>query len=54
MTNTKYGILDDAGQVVRWVYHQPSHGDYIISKVASNPRATPYEVALKLVGYAPF
>lgn len=34
MINTKYGILDDAGKVVRWVFDKPSEAyKFIIVKI---------------------
>jgi hypothetical protein len=50
----RYGLLDDAGQVVRWLDYPPKHGDYITQQVAAKPRATPYQLALARCGYAPF
>lgn len=51
---TSYGIIDDAGQVVRWVDYPPKHDDYITQQVAAKLRATPYQIALQSVGYALF
>lgn len=52
--SARYGILDDDGQVVRWVADQPTHSAYIVQRTAIEKRATAYELALKQVGEAPF
>lgn len=52
--SARYGILDDEGQVVRWVADQPTHSAYIVQRTAVAKRATAYEIASKLVGEAPF
>lgn len=50
----RYGILDDEGQVIRWTYDQPQHGDYIRQLIPALQRTTPYQIALARCGEAPF
>lgn len=38
MTLIKYGILDDEGQVVRWVYDKPAHDQFIVVKIKRQKR----------------
>lgn len=36
---TRYGILDDEGKVIRWVYDKPSHEyQYVVIKIKRQPK----------------
>jgi len=45
----KYGILDDFGEVVRWVWEKPTNRKYVIKRLPSD-----YELAMIGAEDAPF
>lgn len=52
MRRIRYGILDDFGEVVRWVWDKPSPKYLYITQRIKRENA--YQNAVTAVGYAPF
>lgn len=51
-TIKRYGILDDFGEVIRWLDYKPEHGEYLIKVVQVPKRAGAYELAMRACGEA--
>lgn len=43
MTLTRYGILDDMGELVRWTYEKPANGVMYLIEVVAPPHAIDWD-----------
>lgn len=51
-TIKRYGLIDDFGEVIRWLDYQPKHGEYITKVVQVPKRASAYDLAMAACGEA--